>query len=249
MILTGLVAALAIGCGAQKAPSTGPAKSPQPAAKPTPSQPAPAQAQPTPALPAKPPAAKPGAEKASPEKAVAEKAPDKKETPVAVDPNVKLAWDFVKLPPEKWQGVSFPGASRVKFPAGAAFTLWSSGIGPQILRVNSDASEISAIRIEVAARQTKDGRNKTPVTLSGLKVVWASPETDAAKDPYAKCPGVKLEVKDPATPNVWTATLEGAQNWKGKIARLGVVVELPKRLKAGGQDRYHIVVKKIELLK
>ena len=254
IVLFAMAAAFTVGCGVQNAPPKRTAEKPLTTAKAAPEKPVqkqtPAKQAPAEKAPAvKAPVEKRPAEKAPVAKAPAAKAPEKKKAPPAADPNVRLSRDFVELPPDEWDGVYFPGVSRVKFPGGAAFTLWSSGIGPQILGVNSDASKISAIRIEVTARRTKDGKNSTPVTLSGLKAVWAPPEADTAKDPFAKCAPVAFEVKDPAQPNVWTATLKGAQNWKGKIARMGVIVELPKPLKARGQDRYLVVVGKIELLK
>ncbi len=253
MMVFAAITVLALGCtpqdtaiAAKTDAAAKPAQTAPPAAKPA--TPAPKPATPPapaakPAQPAAPAAATPPAAKPAPP---APPAPPVKKAP-AVDPNLVVGWDFVQLPTEKWAGVYFPGGGRNKFPRGAAFTLWESGMGPEIVGLNMDAEKLATIRVELSVSRTKDGEKKTPVKLSGLKALWSTSES--GKNPFGKCKGVSFEVKDPAKPDVWTATLKGTDGYKGKITRLGIEVALPEALKASGKDRYHVVVKSIEILK
>jgi hypothetical protein len=225
------VLVLAFGCGAPT--GTQAETKSKPEAKTT-SAPVPAKATPAKEAPAKP---------APPAAAPAKAKPVEPEVPVF------KAWDFTKLEPDKWDGVRFPGNVKVKWPNGAAFTLWETGIGPEFLSLDVNATDFTTIRIELSATRTSDGKNKKPVAIEGVTALWASGQEAKGKHPYMGTRAARLQPSNSENPTVWTAKISTVKTWKGKIARLGFGLDLPEPLKQGGDDRYLVSVKKIELIK
>jgi hypothetical protein len=235
-----------LGCGSPTAPSTG-AKSPVSPDKKAAVQ-APAKASETKAAPAKPAAPspatpKPQAPPAKPQPPVAKSQPPKP------DVNVVKSWDYTEIEPEKWGNVKFPGNVRQKWQDGAAFTMWESGIGPDFRSVGMKASDFSAIRVAVKAFRTKDGQKKTRVPIKYLTALWASPSGAKVKQPFAKDHSLAFKPVDPQNTLEWTADLKGAPKWKGQIERLAIAIELPEKLKKNADDRYLLVVQRVEFLK
>ena len=229
---------LAFGCGAPAGTraEAKAASDTKVAAATTPAKPAPAKA----TAPAKP--ASSPANQAKPAKA----APEKPAEPAI--PTFK-AWDFAKLEPDKWEGVVFPGNSKVKTPRGAAFTMWKTGIGPEFLNLNANASDFTTIRITLSAFRTTDGKEHKPVALKGVTALWASEQEAKGKSPYVGARSGRFQPRDPKNPTVWTAKISTVKTWQGKIARLGIGLDLPETLKDRGNDRYVIGIEKIEFIK
>jgi hypothetical protein len=169
--------------------------------------------------------------------------------PVQPEAPTFKAWDFTKLETDKWEGVRFPHNTKAKWPNGAAFTLWATGIGPEFLSLDANATDFTTIRIELSASRTSDGKNKQPVPIKGVTALWASEDEAKGKHPYVSPRSASFQPNDPQNPTVWTAKISNVKTWQGTISRLGFGLDLPEKLKAGGDDRYNIVVKKIEFIK
>jgi len=203
----------------------------------------------------------PSKAKAAPEpKAAAKAAPapttDKKPAVVDTKPapgaTVVKTWDFTQLNLDAWADFYFPGNAKAKAKDGAVFTQFESVVGPQILKFTWDASQVGAVRVELMAQRTKDkdGKSQTPVKLTGVDALWVGPDDIKGKTAkYAETRSAKMTQRNPANPNEWTASLSTEPAWKGKVARLAFRLNVPDQLKVGGDDRYFMAIKKIELLK
>ncbi len=243
--------ALAFGCGApvgsgaEAKPTKSDAKAAPAPTKAAPAKDAPAKATPPPAPPPAPSPATPKPQ-APPAKS---QPPIAKSQPPKPDVNVVESWDYTQLEPEKWGNVKFPGNVRQKWQDGAAFTMWESGIGPDFRSVGMKASDFSAIRVTAKAFRTKDGQKKTRVPIKYLTALWASPTEAKVKQPFAKDRSLAFKPVDPQNTLEWTADLKGAPKWKGQIDRLAIAIELPEKLKKNANDRYLLVVQRVEFLK